>query len=474
MKITQLAFKNFRGFRDFSLSFSKGVTLLVAMNGVGKTSVIEGLASALWGFKRGVLADSKSKLNAEGVLDEADYRRERLTDQNVFYTEPKLAIDVSAEWDETTVLWQLMSYSPETEKPRQVNPQIKWPEGRKDVAKKLRSAAKDNNIVLPLLLALRAKRLSRGEKKPQADYGQRTASAPERLPAWAEGPYFDQDWYSLRTLWSTLEYDREIGKANAKYANAACESIVSALRNALELEKPPLWSPDESDFEIKLPNDSVRLVGLMSDGWRAYVSIVVGLAMRCAEINPLRTNAPEITPGVLLIDELEQHLHPHLQLEILDGIRRAFPLLQIVATTHSPLILTDAVGAADNSIVRLDRHESDEIVATPLIAPVGKNVLQVLTGDWFGLPSTFDDETLRMLAEHREMLREGPTKRDQARALAEKIRARLGRYAETSVEELVLSVVAELERDARFEKLSHQQIRELREDVIGRIKAGLT
>jgi len=473
MQIAKLSFQNYRSFREFSLTLPKRVTLIVAMNGVGKTSVVEGLANALGAFKRGSV-DRQGKPKLDGLVEEADHRREWITDLHGFRTEAELAVEVSAEWGDSDVSWQLTSHSPIAEQPRQAHPQLQWLKGRNQIRDKVDAAARDNDKILPLLLGLRAKRLSRGEKKPFAPYGERTASAPDRLPAWAAEPYFDKDWYTLRTTWATLISDQTIGGAHAKYASAACGSISSALMKALELETSPIFSPDESDFVIQLPDDDARrLVGLMSDGWRAYVTIVAGLAMRCAEINPLRANAPEITPGVLIIDELEQHLHPHLQLEILDGLRRAFPLLQIIATTHSPLILTDAVGAGDNSIVRLDRDENGEIVPKPLIAPAGKNVLQVLTGDWFGLPSTYDDETLRMLAEHRELLRKGPAKREDARALADQIRTRIGRYAETSVEEMVLSIVAELERQSSFEKLTHPQICELREKVLGRIKAEL-
>lgn len=469
MKITRLAFRDFRGFREFSLAPSARATFVIAMNGVGKTSVVEGLAAAVGAFKKSIL-DRRSNPNLDGLLAESDYRRVWLPDQNAFFVEPELAIESSAEWEERKVSWRLTSYSAITEKPRQVNPKVKRFEETKEFEDKVHAAAKDNKVILPLLLALRAKRLARGQKEPLAPYGERTSAPPERLAAWGSSLYLDNDWYTLRTKWITLQEDSTQGGTRAA-ATIAC--ISAALMTALALDEPPEWSPDEHDFVLTLPDGGPRLVGLMSDGWRAYITMIVGLAMHCAEINPMRPDAPEITPGVLLIDELEQHLHPHLQLQIVDGLRRAFKELQIIATTHSPLILTDAVGDSGNSIIRLDRNEDGEITPETLSAPEGQNVLQVLTGDWFGLPTTYDDETLRMLAEHRELMRGGPDKRDEARALAEKLRNRLGRYANTSIEEMVLWVVAELEGDKRFEKLTHEQVRKLRDDVLAKIKAEL-
>ncbi len=471
MKITTLQFQNFRGFRELDFTPAPCVTFIVAMNGVGKTSVIESLAIALGGFKRGVLLDDRAtKPSLEDLVGEADHRREWLPEQEVFITEPRLTIDASAEWGGHKVSWQLHSISPETEKPRKANPWLKWLEGRKEVAEELRSAARDTDQILPLLLALRAKRLARGDKMPIASFGERSRSSFERLSEWGVGPYFDQDWYTLRTIWLTLEQEGEI---HGKRAKAVCESIASALKRALQLEKPPVFSPDEEDFLVALPGEGVRAVGLMSDGWRSYVTLVAGLAMHCAQINPMRLDAAQETPGVLLVDEIEQHLHPRLQLDILNGLRDAFPKLQIIATTHSPLVLTDVGDNPENAIFRLDRDENDAIELLPLKPPVGKNVLQVLTGDWFGLSSTYDDETLHLLERHRELLRQGAGKREEARTLADQIRARIGRYAETSVEEMVLSVVAELERDRRFGELTHEQIRELRVEVLRRINEGL-
>lgn len=372
MKITRLAFRQFRGFADFSFVPSTSKTFVIAMNGIGKTSVIEGLGAAIGGFKKSIL-DRRSNPTLDGLLDESDYRRVWHPDQKGFHTETDLTIESSAEWEGTKVSWRLTSYSPETENPRRVNLKIKWFEETKEFADKLRPAAKDNKVILPLLMALRAKRLARGEKKTIAPYAQRTSAPPERLEAWANCLYLEKDWYTVREEWLTLQDDQRFPGERAAAANA---SISSALMEALELEEPPYWSPDEQDFVLPLRDDGPRVVGLMSDGWRAYVTMIVALAMHCAEINPLRANAPKITPGVLLIDEIEQHLHPHLQLEIVDGLRAAFPLLQIIATTHSPLILTDAVGDADNSIIRLDRNDDGEIVPETLRAPEGQNVWQ--------------------------------------------------------------------------------------------------
>ena len=52
--------------------------------------------------------------------------------------------------------------------------------------------------------------------------------------------------------------------------------------------------------------------------------------------------APALAEGVVLIDEIDLHLHPHWQQVVLDGLREIFPRLQFIVTTHSPQVLSSA------------------------------------------------------------------------------------------------------------------------------------
>ena len=79
----------------------------------------------------------------------------------------------------------------------------------------------------------------------------------------------------------------------------------------------------------------------MSDGVRGVVSLVADLAFRCMRLNsPIGEDAILETRGIVLIDEVDQHLHPGWQQRILQAIRRAFPNIQFIVTTHSPEVLS--------------------------------------------------------------------------------------------------------------------------------------
>jgi predicted ATP-binding protein involved in virulence len=78
----------------------------------------------------------------------------------------------------------------------------------------------------------------------------------------------------------------------------------------------------------------------LSDGYRNMVAMVADLAVRCATLNPhLKENAARETPGVVLIDEVDLHLHPRWQRRVVNDLMRAFPLIQFFGTTHSPFII---------------------------------------------------------------------------------------------------------------------------------------
>jgi hypothetical protein len=81
----------------------------------------------------------------------------------------------------------------------------------------------------------------------------------------------------------------------------------------------------------------------LSDGQIRIASIFCDLAMRCASLNShLGEGSIALTPGLVTIDELDLHLHPKWQQQVVGDLRRVFPLIQFIATSHSPFLLQAA------------------------------------------------------------------------------------------------------------------------------------
>ena len=78
----------------------------------------------------------------------------------------------------------------------------------------------------------------------------------------------------------------------------------------------------------------------LSDGQRGLIAMVADIARRACLLNPhLDEKVLEETPGIVLIDELDLHLHPKWQRSIVKNLKQTFPKIQFIATTHSPQII---------------------------------------------------------------------------------------------------------------------------------------
>lgn len=199
-----------------------------------------------------------------------------------------------------------------------------------------------------------------------------------------------------------------------------------------------------------LATGRARLAAL-SDGYLTTAGWVVDLLARW--IHREQRLGHEVTPdfhqtmeGLVLLDEVDLHLHPRWQRRVLQDLKSLFPKLSFVVTTHQPLTL---LGADPGEIFVLRRKDDGAIDVIQRDLEKGLRADQVLTGEWFGLSTTLDPDTLKLLDDHRQLLRQGVAEGDPRRKKLEaELRERLGGFADTSVERLVQSVAAEILEEA--------------------------
>jgi predicted ATP-binding protein involved in virulence len=125
----------------------------------------------------------------------------------------------------------------------------------------------------------------------------------------------------------------------------------------LTKNKVELFKYRESDLEIKYTNKDTReKVSNLSDGYKNMIGMVSDIAYRMAILNPnLGVDVTKYTSGVVLIDELDLHLHPKWQKKIVDILLELFPKVQFIATSHSPFIIQSM---NENSIIKLGKYNS--------------------------------------------------------------------------------------------------------------------
>jgi predicted ATP-binding protein involved in virulence len=94
------------------------------------------------------------------------------------------------------------------------------------------------------------------------------------------------------------------------------------------------------DAVVTFENGERRTLQQLSDGQRNLLALVGDIAMRMARLNPhLGEKVLEETEGVVLIDELDLHLHPEWQRDVVNNLKKTFPKIQFFVTTHSPFII---------------------------------------------------------------------------------------------------------------------------------------
>lgn len=151
--------------------------------------------------------------------------------------------------------------------------------------------------------------------------------------------------------------------------------------------------------EVKTPFGWVR-ISEMSLGYKSLIAWIVDFASRMFHYH--RTKAdPFNEPAVVLIDEIDLHLHPKWQRKILRYLSKKFPNTQFIATAHSPLIVQAAL---DANIVLLKRIGSQVFIENHPDIINNWRIDQILTSDLFGLSSARSEKTENLMTQRRNLL----------------------------------------------------------------------
>jgi hypothetical protein len=135
-------------------------------------------------------------------------------------------------------------------------------------------------------------------------------------------------------------------------------------------------------------------------GYRTMIAWIVDLAARMIERYP-GSRDPLAEPAVVLVDEIDLHLHPRWQREVIGYLTERFPNTQFIVTAHSPLIVQAAAGAN----IAVLKREGDHVVIDNHPETIrGWRVDQVLTSDLFGLETARPPEEEKLLLRRKEIL----------------------------------------------------------------------
>ncbi len=125
------------------------------------------------------------------------------------------------------------------------------------------------------------------------------------------------------------------------------------INKEFELYRVSVNRPDKKNFTLELSFKDGRVIAFetLPMGYKRIFSMVIDLAYRCYILNENIESK-----GIVLIDEIELHLHPTLQQEILQRLQKTFPQIQFIITTHSPLVISNFKVDDNNKVIKLENE----------------------------------------------------------------------------------------------------------------------
>lgn len=147
--------------------------------------------------------------------------------------------------------------------------------------------------------------------------------------------------------------------------------------------------------------DGVLAFSQLAQGMNSVIALAGTLLQRLYEVNT-DSEAPEKEPAIMIADEIDAHMHPSWQQQIIQLLRKHFPKVQIIASTHSPLVVS---GVDVSGITRLVRTPRGSVEVGVLQEDDTRGRAdQLLTSPLFGLATTLDPSSRHLLSEYRYLL----------------------------------------------------------------------
>jgi predicted ATP-binding protein involved in virulence len=332
MKMRHLRTRNFRGFEDRSFDFSNQFNVLIGDNGTGKTTVLEAiriLVSAL--IPR--LVPTPNKGYQDYRISDNDVRKIGQIASQKPSIRWQLPVEISCQCefldqvvDWTVYLRQEAGAYARGIRSEPVNNILDFANDE------LRRVIDDDeNVVIPLLAYYGTGRLWSVNRRDEQESVNIT-STKKRIDGYI-------DCLAPR---SSLILDHFELADEPTLKNEEFEAVKSSIGIAgidvwesLNYHDYPL-----DDLIVQSVDKNILPFERLSDGIRNMLGIVSDIAYRAVVLNPqLGRQAASETPGIVLIDEIDLHLHPKWQRRVVDDLRRTFPNIQFFATTHSEHII---------------------------------------------------------------------------------------------------------------------------------------
>ena len=350
--IDALTLENFRCFEHLEIDFHPSLTVLVGVNGTGKTAILDSVAIMLSTILRQF--DGPTRGFALGDAREIPY--DLKSDGSVARMEPvfPVAAQITGTLNGDTTWWRRVRQS--------ARGRTSWADRNTEVADLADAIWRNSNQaltdapLLPVIALYGVERLLGVRKAAGSIARSRSAAYDTALDGKSD---LARLTHYIKAL-TLAEFVADRRGEDAAAARNQLFAISIACNSILESTgwHDPEWSPLVEELTFTHNDFGTLPLSFLSSGIKIAVGLVIDLVSRIARANP-RIGAHELlnlAPGIVLIDEIDLHLHPTWQQNILPQLRELFPRIQFVVTTHSPQVLStvDAgnIRVIDGDVVR--------------------------------------------------------------------------------------------------------------------------
>lgn len=333
MLLNSIVLHNFRCFSDLQVNFNNRLTVIVGNNGAGKSTVLEAATIAA-----GTLTSAMDGLTNYGIKrDDAYYKCFDLG--STVDVQPQFPVEITAcgKADGKEITWSR---------------NLSSPKGRGGLAsaKDLTAIAKnyqermrngDKELILPIISYYGTGRLWDQHKEKKNDTFEKTNRGNGYIDS-LDGAANDKlmmKWFQKMTI---QQYQRNQDIPEYVAVRMAMEQVFSAITGFSDVKAQ--FNLDTNEIDIIYydhKNQHLRIpVSQLSDGYKCTISLIADIAYRMAILNPQLLDKVLIeTDGIVLIDEIDLHLHPSWQKRILKDLMDIFPKIQFIVSTHAPEVI---------------------------------------------------------------------------------------------------------------------------------------
>ena len=399
MRITSLKLANVRTIEAAEFRFQPGFNLIVGVNGVGKTTVLDALCVCLSAYVK--------------QANQLPGRGEAFTSDDIRVGAGALGVECNVQIGPT-------AYRYLVHKPRETSvPQKKAGMPREQVYDTPKNASFLGDLPQvatgsepygrSLAVMYSTNRAVPSERAPG-----RSVAAGGTMAAFADAFASRELRLGEFSHWMRVQEVLRSENASADKALAAFEDAVSRF-----LPEYRNLRVDDNGGRRQLLIDRGRstvAVWQMSDGERSTLALVLDLTRRLVQANPEMSDPLAEAEAVVLIDEIELHLHPTWQRQIVRKLTATFPRCQFIATTHSPQVIGevehDRIHIMADDEVYSPTHsfgvDSSRVLEEVMEAdPRTENVQKLLTAVSNDIGRQRYDDARELLAQLIDLLGEG-------------------------------------------------------------------